>query len=116
MRPHGETDEESSKKEGGKGTKGAETPMKTTVMFKCKDGLMEDCVKRKEKADKRGGVAFGVFLFFSLPCYIVLKSVSICNDGWSSVEEVQEYDSNHNDSNNTHHDHHLAVLPPVLVF
>lgn len=54
------------------------------------------------------------FLFFLLS-YIILKSISVCSEQLSSVEEVQENDANYNDADDPHHDHHLAVLPPVLV-
>lgn len=33
-----------------------------------------------------------------------------------SVVEVHENDTYHDDPNNAHDDHHLSILPPVLVF
>lgn len=58
---------------------------------------------------------FFLLLFFFLLSYIILKSISICIERLSSVEEVQENDANYDDADDPHHDHHLAVLPPVLV-
>lgn len=71
----------------------------------------EDCEEEEGQFDEE---QWCLGLFFVLP-HIILKSISICIDGMSSVEEVQEYDANNNDSNDPHHDHHLAVFPPVLV-
>lgn len=101
---------EESNKKGG--TKRAETPQDTTVMLSA--GWLEGRMF-EEKEKKRVGTCGAEFVFFLFPSYIILKSISIYTDGLSSVEEIQEYDSNHNDSDDSHHDHHLAVLPPVLV-
>lgn len=69
-----------------RGTKKAETPRNTTVMYKCKM-VWWKTVWRGRRGQLKGG-RLGLFVFFSLPSHIILKSISICIDGLSSVEEV----------------------------